>query len=503
MTSTDVGLRPAHRVLRRLGVGGLVVGGFLLLGAAVATVPTAPPAAAAVSGPVNPVRPVAPDDAAADPSHHFLVLVEGNAGLYENETEGTVLVGGNLAWRGYQVTPRAGAAEYTVPGDTDPAGLVVQGMIDFTGSTGGTGTLFVQNQTNAYLADLGNADVITEGGNTFAVPTGGTVDTRPAIDVQHAESEESIHRDAGFDVPTLFATYREIAQRMAACPATLDLLDQNGSGPWPGTGPATIRLVPGQNVLTLSVDQLGALRNLNLAGGSAQLGPADLIINVPDSGDYDWPVPSLGFQGNVNSRHILWNLASTGTVTLPASESDTVWGTVYAPNAELIDHSSANIEGNVVVRELQHGGPNSGNGGEIHNAPFDDTFTPCGGPPTTTETTTTETTTTESTTEPTTTETTTTESTTESTEPTTTETTTGPTTTEPTTTESTTEPTTAPTTQPSTSVAPPPAGGGTGGTGGGTGRLAFTGVELEPLVVGGLALILIGGCLLVLVARRQ
>jgi choice-of-anchor A domain-containing protein len=498
VTTKPTGDIRAPFVLRRLGVTGVVAGLVLVIGGVVVATPASVAAPAAATA-VNPVRPVAPNDAAADPSHHFLVLVEGDAGLYENETEGTVLVGGDVSWRGYQVTPRSGAAEYTVPGDTAPAGLVVKGMIDFAGSTGGGRTLFVQGGTNAYLANLNNASVVTEGGNTFVVPAGGNANTKPAIDVQHAESEQSIRKDAGFDVPGLFATYRQIAQQMAACPSTLTLLDQNGSGPWPGHGPATIRLVPGQNVLNLTVAQLGTLSNLNLANGSAGLGAANLIINVPDAGDYDWPVPSLGFQGNDNSRHILWNLASTGTVTLPRSEGDTVWGTVYAPNATLVDLSSANIEGNVVVHSLQHGGAGSGSGGEIHDAPFEGTFTPCGEPtttttpaPTTTETTTTETTTTA----PTTTGTTTTETTT--TETTTTEPT-GPTTTSATTSATTTPITTS--VAPPTSVAVVP--GGSGGSGNPGGRLAFTGVIVRPLVLGGLALVLLGGCLLALVARTR
>lgn len=86
------------------------------------------------------------------------------------------------------------------------------------------------------------------------------------------------------------------------------------------------------------------LQDVNLAPGSAQLGDATLVINVADEGDYDWPVPTLSFQGNENARYILWNLASAGTVTLPEEEADTVWGTVYAQDARLADLSPANIE---------------------------------------------------------------------------------------------------------------------------------------------------------------
>lgn len=140
--------------------------------------------------PVNPVRPVSADNAALDPSHHFLVLVEGNAGLYQNESEGTMLVGGDVSWRGYQVVPKS--TPYTVPGDTAPAGLVVRGAIDFAGSSNGTRTLAVQQNTNAYLAGLSGATVVPNGGITFVVPTGGDANTRPAIAVHRAQTAASM-----------------------------------------------------------------------------------------------------------------------------------------------------------------------------------------------------------------------------------------------------------------------------------------------------------------------
>jgi len=64
----------------------------------------------------------------------------------------------------------------------------------------------------------------------------------------------------------------------------------------------------------------------------------------------------------------------------PRRLGEPVWGTVYTPNAALVDHSTANIEGNVVVRTLQHGGSAVGapgaDGGEIHDTPFRSTVTP-------------------------------------------------------------------------------------------------------------------------------
>jgi choice-of-anchor A domain-containing protein len=506
-------------------------------------------AAQAPGVPVNPVRPVSAADPAADPSHHFLVLVEGAAQLYGNESEGPVVVGGDVTWGGYQVAPRARPNPYVVPGDSVPAGLVVRGGLDFAGSQ--ADTLAVLNQTNGYFAGLAGADVVPNGGITHVTPPGGNSGTLPAIAVHRAQTEQSMARDPGFDLPALFGTYRTLSGEIASCAGTVTLLDGNGNGPWPGSGVATIRLVPGQNVLNLTVAQLRTLGNLNLANGSAQPGAATLVINVTDGGDYELPVPTLGFQGSAVSAYILWNLATSGTVTLPAGEGDTVWGTVYAPGARLVDLSPANIEGNAVARELAHGST-SADGGEIHDAPFLGTVTPCGDAPTTT--TTTPTTTTTTTTEPTTTTTTTgattsttttttdatttttttdttdttttttnattSDTTTTTTNATTTDTTTDATTTTTTTTDATTtdaESTTDLSTTDSATTTTPESGGavvgtttltdhtGGGGSDGGGGAgpgLAGTGSPAAGLVLGGALLVVAGGCLL-LVARAR
>nr|MDT0666760.1 hypothetical protein [Micromonospora sp. DSM 115978] len=65
---------------------------------------------------INPVQPVAPFNSAIDPSHGFLVLVEEDAALLENETEGTVAIGGDLSFRDYRVGLNE-SGDYVIPPD--------------------------------------------------------------------------------------------------------------------------------------------------------------------------------------------------------------------------------------------------------------------------------------------------------------------------------------------------------------------------------------------------
>lgn len=348
---------------------------------------------------VNPLRPVAPDDVVADPSHGFLVLVEGDASLYENETEGPVAIGGNVRFRAYNAGPNH-PGTYVLPGDTRPTSLVVGGRPLFEESD--HGTLRVLNNSYAKIGDLSGASVVPAGGVTHVVPAGGNEGTRPAVSIQDPQPAASVGGPSGFDFPALFALYRRLNADMAACASTVRLTDGNGQNPWNGTDPgATIGLRPGQNVLDITGAQLDALEYVNpLAGGLQPGDEAWLIVNVRVSGDYVFAPPNVSWQGNAPSTHVLWNFTTSGTITLP-EQSNTVWGTVYAPNATLVDHSSNNVEGAVVVKTLVQGGPVVGggsNGGEIHYAPFVDDFTTCGEPTSATSTTTTTTETGETTT---------------------------------------------------------------------------------------------------------
>ncbi|MFF5987235.1 collagen-binding domain-containing protein [Prauserella flavalba] len=480
--------------MRTIGAGRRTVLGATCCGlAAVVLIAGMSPgrqASAQAEAPVNPVRPVSPDDVQTDPSHGFLVLVEGDAGLYENETEGPVAVGGDIRFRAYQVALN-NPGTYVAPGDDHVTGLVVGGAPDYEGSPAG-GRLNVLTQTYAKIGDLGDSDVLPTGGETHVVPDGGGEGTHPQVDIQTPQPAESVGGDSGFDLPALFSIYRDLNTRMSRCAQTVQLTDQNGQEEWNGTDPvATLGLRPGQNVLELTEEELAALRFINPRNGYLQPGDeAWLVINVQVDGDYTWPVPEVSWQGTQPSTHVLWNFTTSGTITLPEG-SPTVWGTVYAPNAGLVDESSANIEGNVVVRTFEHGGAVSGsggaNGGEVHYAPFADLIAPCADVP--------EPTTEPTTTGPTTTEPTTTDPTTATTEPTTTEPTpTGDvptTTTEPTST--TTEPAPVAPTSPGDAGTGPE---GTGGTDSTAGRLSETGTEVTPWLVLGLSLLGVGVLLL-------
>ncbi|WP_177154390.1 collagen-binding domain-containing protein [Actinosynnema pretiosum] len=342
------------------------------------------PALAEPSAVVNPVRTVDPTDVYRDPAHGFIVLVEQDATLRENEVEGPVAIGGNLSFRDFRAGSNHPGA-YVLPGDAQPTSLVVGGRLDYAASTP-TARFDLLNASYAKFGDLSNATAVENVSTTDIVPAGRPA---PVLQVHTPQPAASLTRPSGFDLPTLFTTYRKLNAGMAACPSTAVLRDQNGQNPWNGEDPtATLGLRPGQNTLTLTPDQLDKLATLNPLAGYNQPGDGSgawLIVNVPFTGDRALHLPNVTWQGNSASRHVLWNFTTTGTLTLPP-ETGTLWGTLYAPNAHVLDVSPGNVEGDLIARTLTMGGPDSGSGGEVHHAPFQEVVTTCAtaDPPSTT-----------------------------------------------------------------------------------------------------------------------
>ena len=311
--------------------------------------------ATAASTAVNPVRPVDATDVQKDPSHGFGVLVSGDAKLTGGESETSMAVGGTLTFGGYNLASKdAGSATYTAPGDTAPTSLVA-GSVDFAGSSG-----ILQVDQGMYAKIGGSPAVFPSGGTTGIDAPGSTGDGSPHIVVNSSEPAASVLSSSGFDLPSLFAQYQTLNTQMAALADTVSLQDQNGVTAWNGTDSnVSLTLQPGQNVWNVTAAQLATIQNINLRGQALGSG-AWLVVNVTDSGDIDLKGATNAFQNSPTD--VLWNFTTNGTITLDSGRQFS--GTLYAPNAAVVDSDGQNLEGDLVARELTH------TGAEIHDRHF-------------------------------------------------------------------------------------------------------------------------------------
>ena len=185
------------------------------LGAAVVLQPT--PASA-----LDPVNPVTVPLAGHAANSGFLVFVEGDVLLNNDEAEGTLAVGGNLTVaRNYNIAPGAGSAPtFTAPGDTAPTSLYVGGGLAFSGSDalqvrvlGGGFTKIGDTSTyTAFNTDDNGAQV-----NYRIVPQG-----QPYLSDQFIEGTTNQQTPTSVETPVpsslidmdgAFALYRDLTQQ--------------------------------------------------------------------------------------------------------------------------------------------------------------------------------------------------------------------------------------------------------------------------------------------------
>lgn len=310
----------------------------------------------------------------------FGTIVEQNAVLGTTETEGTVAVGGNLAFGpGYNVGLHT-AGSYTAPGDSRPTALLVGGHLDAAGSDP-NGVLRMLNQSYVKIGDLTGfhaLDTDSNGASVFTrvVPATGGYDSTPRIELTTAQPVGSVGpATMPIDFPALFAAYRERAAAIAACPENVVLDDAQGrplpqqSGFAPGTS-GYITLTPGRtNVLKLSASDLNNLSELSFRTQPDASTPFVVVVSGQVG---DWHTPNTPGVSGPQAPYMLWDFPDATTITITGG--DTVEGTIYAPSATLTDLDPSNIEGDIAVKSLV-AGPRTGpgtwtNAGEIHNFPF-------------------------------------------------------------------------------------------------------------------------------------
>jgi choice-of-anchor A domain-containing protein len=309
-------------------------------------------------GPINPL----------DPAEGFSVFLAGDATVTSNENEGTMAVGGDLTIGGnYQLNNR-GEATYVAPGDTDPTALVVGGQVNFADSTDGV-RLQVEGGGFAKVGDLSNAFIRDTDNNGADVSTRvlpeDDYEALPHVELTTRQPPESVAAESGLDFSAAFDEFRSISAELAACAGTVQLVTANGE-PWNREPESHINLMPGMtNVLNISAEDLDQIAILTF--NDAPTADTPLLVNVDTSGVggvFDWSPPSFAGVGPSHAPYILFNFAGTTELNLVPGGGGVI-GTIYAPDADVTDQSSTNIDGAVIANSLDH------NGGELHPESFD------------------------------------------------------------------------------------------------------------------------------------
>lgn len=313
-----------------------------------ATTPTVPPGAA-----FNPI-------AAAQ---GFAVMVDNDARLVDLHVAGAIAAGGKVSFSGYADVANAAASSFSVPGESVATGLIAGGRIDFASS--GQTTLQV-NRGFVHAGSLPGASAYTyESKLVVNQPAGpGAVgSTMPRVVVadtrQIDQTANPVIRPASFPFTTAFASLRASSSRIAALNPTstctsvsFPQIYEQSPGNW------VLNLVPGRvNVINLTAATYNSITNL--AGVGAPDANTQVIVNIVDYGTVTVQSKNWSQFQNGAKSSILYNFANVSTLNV----SSTMYGTIYAPNADVIA-TSIHLQGDVIAKSF------SATGGDISLARF-------------------------------------------------------------------------------------------------------------------------------------
>lgn len=347
-------------------------------------------AATAQAIPATPEPAVAPSTASAgvnpfDLAGGFSVYARQDATLANQETEGSIAVGGELTVTRsgggtYAIHHYvAGTPDYAIPTvDGDPTRLLVGSY-----STG-SGLVEIKNSgSGGDPALAGHLKVAHDSSDFAAYERAGwvrwrtTADDAPAIDAtnQRWPDDQETVRTERTDVASYVEAGATPVETVRQCLA--DLGSDTGAGHRVGVAGSwgeRFVLEPLAADVPNVVDyaDVAGAGLLQLSEGSAAPGPANpLVVRVP-AGTTDLTGFRMDPQGTY-SPYVLWDLSAvTGPVSLTSPVR--IDGSVYAPEADLTVSASP-LDGQVVARNLVLAGE-----GEAHAFLFAGTI-PCGGDP--------------------------------------------------------------------------------------------------------------------------
>ncbi|NIJ55097.1 choice-of-anchor A family protein [Dyadobacter arcticus] len=353
-----------------------------------------------------------------DPAMGFNIFTKGDLTVMPNEIEGPVAVGGNFYSNQYQITFNKSHGVFFVDGVS--IGLAVRGAVKLNSNSlkvDGGNYIKIGNglpndpnftnlkvwYTDANGHDPGGAMRITAENGGYDSSPQITINTGPTgfksnytVSASNNPVFENVFGTGAnqIDIDGAFMALIKKSMQLKDLADNLPIRKENQStipghelGPYLTTGifdqNPVIKVNPdGLNVLTVSAAVWNSIQNINFADFPAgeQLGTTaaqyaasgkkfGLIINIVDfptfcaanGGSNEIRFPNYGLS-DAQSNLIIYNFPdATKGLTL---RGNLIWGTVLAPQADVVKRNNGNLVGQVIAKSFIH------NGDEIHFRPF-------------------------------------------------------------------------------------------------------------------------------------
>lgn len=291
----------------------------------------------------------------------FLVLTEANfTSTDAYAIHGPVLVGGNFivnkaTWATGEIM-KTDNGSYIFPGDgAVKTGLLVNGSITWT-----SGQVSVQN--NSYV-HIGNGAGSTSSDNSNSGPThtygsAGNYSTNPRITSTIDQTPSpAVFQTSPFDVTSLFDTYRNYAFGMSNCTNNVQLQNSSGVNISGNTvsspqGVYINNLATGVNHLKLTTSSLANIQGIVFQGAGIPSATKILVVTVVPTTNFTWNLPWTSGVSTTESPYMLWNFSGGTTYTLTLAQSNAFYGTLFAPNFNVVKNDYSNIHGAIICKNL-------------------------------------------------------------------------------------------------------------------------------------------------------
>ena len=310
----------------------------------------------------------------------FIVLTEANFTSSDAYAiHGPVFVGGNFIVNKASYATgeimKTDNGSFVFPGDgATKTGLLINGSVTWT-----SGQVSVQNSSYIHIGNSAGSTSSdnSNSGPTFIYATSGNYTTNPRITGTIDQTPNpAVFQTSTFDGAALFDTYRNNAFGMSNCANNVQLQNSSGvniSGNTVSTAQAVYinSLATGVNHLKLTTASLANIQGIVYQGSGIPSATKILIITIVPTGNVTWNLPWTSGVSATESPYIMWNFSGGTTYTITMSQSNAFYGTLFAPNFNVVKNDYSNIYGAMVCKNLTMGP------GSIQYYPFNASITFC------------------------------------------------------------------------------------------------------------------------------
>jgi uncharacterized protein YjdB len=304
---------------------------------------------------------------------NFQVLTLNNMTFNgSTHVHGPLAVGGNLIINTGGTVAEVNndnTGTYIFPGDGSiSTGIMVRGGITFTSGS-------IRLLSNRYM-HIGNSTNLESGDNgtnsaTRVYPAGtnynhslrieGTIDQTPS---------PAVFQNVAYDFDALFTQYRSSSINLGSRTNNVQLLNSSNAAISGNnvTTPQTVKinsLSTGYNYLNLTTASLNNITGITFETNGFPGSTKVLIINVPITANFTWNNPNFaGLTASTSAPYMIWNFYGSAAYTLTINNSALIFGTIFAPNQNILKVGQNDIEGSVIANSCTLGN------GQLHDFMF-------------------------------------------------------------------------------------------------------------------------------------